>query len=147
VDSTDSPTESWEIGRHRVRVEHSDLVHVVYVGPVKAAEAKRLKELIFALGEHLGPYHLIIGAAEFGALETGALTILTRIEQPYPLRHVIVYGASFASRVAISTVQRAGALISPKFFDWRMDFLPDEASALARVEALRAAPPSSRPRK
>ncbi len=122
-----------------MRWERPDLVLVAFRGPSTAADAERIKTIYIEISERAGPFDVIFDVSDL-ALEPGARAAWTHGDKPYPLRHVVVFGANFAARTMVMTVYRAGRLIAPARFPFQIEFAATEEEARARIRGRVSSP-------
>ena len=128
----------YEIGRHLIVVEQDDLVRLAFRGRMTGPEAVRLKQVVYDLGERLGELDFLVDIGELESFDAGGRAQFARPERPYPFRDVMIFGGSFASRMLIATIVRAGRLIVPQYFGFSTEFVSTEQEARARLTAIRA---------
>jgi len=129
-----------------IRWEPPDVLFVALRGAASAADAATLGAIYDAVDERAGHFYVVFEAAELAFVDPGARAAWVRRDKPYPIRHVLAYGASFSVRTLVFTVYRAGRLISPASFPFPFEWVASEEEARARVATLRAAGQEGPPR-
>lgn len=133
--SRSSPT-IYEIGNHVIRVEGGVLL-VLFKGRVSTKDAVLFQEHVLSAGDRFGVLAALVELDGLVDFDTGARAQFARVERQYPFYAVAFYGGTFASRVLVTTILRAGKLIAPARFPFAFDVFPTAPEARAFVEAAR----------
>jgi hypothetical protein len=141
LDPFDSPTLRWELGRHVIRWEPPDLLFVSLRGPASVADAAQVQAIYDAVHERAGNFYVVFDTSRLEFMEAGARAAWIRRDKPYPIRHVVAFGASFALRTLIITVYRAGRLVAPASFPFPFEWAENEEKARLRIDEIRRAAP------
>ncbi|MDI1477951.1 hypothetical protein [Polyangium sp. y55x31] len=147
MDPFDTPTPTWEVGRNEVRWEPPDLVRITFRGVTTTADSLRMTEIYDAIDERAGHFYVLVDGREVEALEPGARAAWLDRDKPYPIRHLVSFGATFSMRALVMTIYRAGRILAPSRFTFPLEFKATEQEARARIDELRrAARPSVPPK-
>jgi hypothetical protein len=136
----DPPTPSSatvEIGNHVLRVENG-IVQLFFSGHVGIDEAKGLQDALFEAGDRFGMLAALVDLDGLGDVDPAARALFARPNRPYPVYAVAYYGGTFASRVLMRTVLRAGKLMAPKSFPMDIGILETKTEARRFLETARA---------
>jgi hypothetical protein len=136
VDVPAASQATFEVGKHVLRVENG-IVQMFYSGHVGIDEAKALQDALFEAGDRFGALAALIDLGGLGDVDADARAQFARPYRPYPVYAVAYYGGTFASRVLMRTVLRAGKLIMPKSFPFEFEILETEAEARRSLETAR----------
>ncbi|MDI1448486.1 hypothetical protein [Polyangium sp. 6x1] len=146
MDPLDTPTPTWEVNRNEVRWEPPDLVRVTLRGVTTKADSLRMKAIYDEISERGGPFYALVDGTQLESLEPTARTSWTKQEdKPYPIRHAVAFGASFAMRTLVMTLYRAARILAPSRFPFPVEFVATEPEARARIDELRRAARTSVP--
>jgi hypothetical protein len=136
MDAPPSSSAHFEVGKHVLRVENG-VVQMSYSGHVSIDEAKGLQDALFEAGDRFGKLAALIDLNGLGSIDAGARAQFARPSRPYPVYAVAYYGGTFASRVLLRTVLRAGKVIAPKSFSFDVDIFDTKEEARRFLETAR----------
>jgi hypothetical protein len=136
VDPPTASTATFEVGKHVLRIENG-IVQMSFSGRVSMNEAIGILDSLFDAGDRFGMLAALVDLDGVGDVDARIRRLFARPKRPYPVYAVAYYGGTFASRVLMQTVVRAGRFIAPKSFPFDMDFLETEAEARRFLETAR----------
>ena len=133
----EASAQVWEIGSHRIFLEQGEILHIVFRGTIVRSAAEEVKQLLLDLGDRQGKLYVIFDASQFTNIDPGARAAWSHMDRAWPIRYLVAYGASFWGRTLAMTVNRAGRVLAPRFFDYDFEFVMTEADAWRSVEQRR----------
>lgn len=133
-DAVDSKA-TWHIGNHVVVVEDG-ICQVVFSGRVDTQQAVEFQRVVLEAGDRFGLLGCIVDLGGLSDFDTGARAQFIRVERPYPFFSVSYYGGSFAARMLVTTLMRAGKLLVPWAFTFSVHVVPTEEEARQLVRSL-----------
>ncbi|HRI69972.1 MAG TPA: hypothetical protein PK156_37340 [Polyangium sp.] len=102
------------------------LIFVVH-GNIRAEHAQPFIDMIDAHAEIHGRFPFVAYVQEMSGMDSGARRSFVHVDRPYPFAPCFIVGASFTIRTVILGVHRAGRVLFPRFFDWSMVMVQNDA--------------------
>lgn len=132
---------------HRLTFESPDTLYIQLVGPLTVAQAEILVAHIHELGQQHGPLYWVIDVSQFSLSgERVRDVFLAGGRDRYPIRALVMCGALFAVRVAMTMALTAGMRMTPKSFSFPFEFTPTADDARAWIAKRRGTQPPPPPR-
>lgn len=125
-----------EIGSHSLAVESNEVVLLVARGHVTLRDATEIQEKLTEAGQVHAQFDLIADLSAMTGIDGAARQRFVRVERKYPLRSIVLVGASFAIRILATGIHRAGRTLRPAAFTYAMYTAEtaDDARTLVRTQ-------------
>lgn len=123
-----------EIGQHSLTIESNEVVLIVARGRVTFNDAVMIQEK-FAETELIYPrFDLIVDLTAMKDIDSAARQRFVRVDRQFPLRRIVIVGASFALRVLATGLHRAGRTLRPEAFAYTMDVVDTTEEARKLIQ-------------
>jgi len=123
-----------EIGQHSLTVESNEVLLIIARGRVTLSDAVMIQEKFVESERFYARFDLIVDLSELRDIDSAARQRFVRVERQFPLRRIVIVGASFGLRVVAMGLHRAGRTLRPAAFGYAMDAVDtiEEARRLIR---------------